>query len=161
MKLRFCYILENNGVNQESDLTSNLRRYLLSAGANFSNEMTPYSFEPSLMFQYRDATSEASIDVNAKVYREMDFGSIWAGISYRNSFDGAEYITPEGEVEGQRLQQITPIVGINFNKFMFSYNYAHQANSVVFENGGFHQITLGVNFSCKKQRYHCNCPAVN
>ena len=112
------------------------------------------------MYQYKDATKESSIDVNAKVYKEMEFGKLWAGLSYRRSFDGAEYYD-NGSVSSQKLQYFSPLVGINYNKFMFAYTYAYQANSVVFNNAGFHQITLGYNFNCRKERYHCNCPAVN
>ena len=33
--------------------------------------------------------------------------------------------------------------------------------SVVFNNGGFHQITLGYNFNCSREKFDCNCPSVN
>ena len=52
-------------------------------------------------------------------------------------------------------------VNIEYNNFMFAYTYSYQANSVVFNNGGYHQITLGYNFGCKKEKYDCNCPSVN
>ena len=41
------------------------------------------------MFAHKDATKETFADINFKVYRETDFGRLWAGLSYRNSFDGA------------------------------------------------------------------------
>lgn len=153
-------VLENSGINKDTNITSNLRRYLLSVGNVFSKYGSAWSYEPSVMFQFRDATKEASIDVNAKVYKEMQFGKLWGGLSYRNSFDGAEY-TRSGSVNSQRLQQITPILGINYNEFMVAYNYTYQSNSVVFTNGGFHQFTLGYNFNCRREPYDCNCPAVN
>ena len=154
-------VLNNSGINQDIAITSNLRRYLLSVGSVFNKYGSSWSFEPSAMLQYREATKEAAIDVNAKVYKEMDFGKLWGGLSYRNSFDGAEYTTNSGSVNSQRLQQITPILGIDYNNFMFAYTYTYQNNSVVFTNGGFHQLTLGYNFSCKRKRYECFCPAVN
>ena len=153
-------ILKNSGVNRDIEITSNLRRYLVSVGGVLGKLDSEWSYEPSIMFQYRDATEEASIDINGKVYKEMEFGKIWGGLSYRNSFDGAEYLDG-GSVNSQRLQQITPILGANVNQFMFAYNYTYQTNSLVFTNGGFHQITLGYNFNCKRERYECNCPAVN
>lgn len=153
-------MLKNSGVNKDVNITSNLRRYLVSTGYVFSKYGSEWSYEPSVMFQYREGTKEASIDVNAKVYKNVEFGKIWGGISYRNSFDGAEY-TQSGAVNSQRLNQITPILGVNYNEFMFAYNYTYQSNSVVFTNGGFHQFTLGYNFSCKREKYSCNCPAVN
>ena len=91
----------------------------------------------------------------------MDFGKLWGGLSYRQSFDGAEFLTASNAVSSQKLQQITPILGINYNNFMFAYNYTYQTNSVVFTNGGFHQLTLGFNFGCRRERFECNCPAVN
>ena len=113
------------------------------------------------MFQYRDLTKESSIDVNAKVYKQMDFGKLWGGLSYRQSLDGAEFLTNSNAVSSQKLQQITPILGVNYNEFMFAYTYTYQTNSVIFTNGGFHQLTLGYNFNCSREKYACNCPAVN
>lgn len=153
-------MLKNSGVNKDINITSNLRRYLISTGYVFGKYGSEWSYEPSVMFQYRDGTKEASIDLNAKVYKNVEFGKIWGGLSYRNSFDGAEY-TQTGSINSQRLQQITPILGVNYKEFMFAYNYTYQSNSVVFANGGFHQLTLGYNFNCKRERYDCNCPAVN
>lgn len=153
-------VLKNSGVNKDINITSNLRRYIISSGYVFSKFGSEWSYEPSIMFQYRDETKEASIDVNAKVYKQVAFGKIWGGLSYRNSFDGAEY-TQSNAISSQRLQQITPILGVNYNEFMFAYNYTYQSNSVVFANGGFHQLTLGYNFNCRREKYACNCPAVN
>ncbi len=154
-------VLKNAGVNNDIEITSNLRRYLLSAGYVFNKYGSEWSYEPSLMYQYKDGTKEASIDVNAKVYKSMEFGKVWGGLSYRTSLDGAEYQTSSGDVASQKLQQLTPILGVNFNNFMFAYTYTYQNNSVVFTNGGFHQFTLGYNFNCRKEKYSCNCPAVN
>lgn len=154
-------VLNNSGINNDIQITSNLRRYLLSSGYVFSKFGSTWSYEPSILFQYKDGTKESSIDVNAKVYKQMDFGKIWAGLSFRQSLDGAQYLTDSGDVNSQKLQQVSPILGINYNNFMFAYNYTHQTNSVVFTNGGFHQLTLGYNFSCRKERFECNCPAVN
>ncbi|MFY0712471.1 type IX secretion system membrane protein PorP/SprF [Seonamhaeicola sp. NFXS20] len=153
-------ILDNDGINKEPNVTSNLRRYLFTVGGVFGKLGSTWSYEPSVMLQYRDATEEASVDVNAKVYKQMDFGTLWAGLSYRNSFDGAEYIS-SNTINSQRLQQITPLVGVNYKNFMFAYTYTHQTNSVVYTNGGFHQFTLGFNFGCRRERYDCKCPAVN
>ena len=82
-------------------------------------------------------------DVNLKIYRETDFGRLWAGLSYRNSFDGAEYLNSQDQIKTQKLQYITPLVGLQFDNFVFAYTYSYQSNSVVFDNGGYHQITLG------------------
>ncbi|MBU2940046.1 type IX secretion system membrane protein PorP/SprF [Lacinutrix sp. C3R15] len=153
-------VLNNDGINNDVEITSNLRRYLFSAGYGFGKFGSDWSYEPSILFQYKDGTKEASFDLNFKTYKKMEFGQIWGGLSYRRSLDGAEYIDGSS-INSQKAQYISPILGINYNNFMFAYTYAYQANSVVFNNAGFHQITLGLNFNCRKEKYHCNCPAVN
>jgi hypothetical protein len=89
-----------------------------------------------------------------------EFGKIWGGLSYRRSFDATQYYKG-GTVDEQTLQYFTPIVGFNYKSFMFAYTYSYLAQAVKFDNSGFHQITLGFNFNCKREPYHCNCPAVN
>lgn len=154
-------LLNNEGINNDILVTNNLRRYLLTLGGNFNKLGSSLSYEPSVLLQYREGTQEFNIDVNAKVYKQLDFGTIWGGLSYRRSLDGAEFLSNTGRVQTQRLQQITPILGVNFKNLLFAYNYTYQANAVVLSNGGFHQITVGYNFNCRKERYRCNCPAIN
>jgi len=136
--------------------TDNLRKYLWSTGYVFGLGDNGLLLEPSTMFQYVDQTKEKTIDLNLKVYKNLDFGRVWAGLSYRRSFDSASYV--DGE---QKLQYITPILGLNYKKFMFAYTYSHLTGNVKFDNGGFHQITLGIDLFCKNSRFDCNCPAVN
>jgi type IX secretion system PorP/SprF family membrane protein len=140
----------------ESD---NLRKYLISAGYVFGDKDS-ILWEPSILFQLVEKTQEKSIDINLKAYKNLDFGVLWGGLSYRRSFDGAQYQVGSG-VSSQNLQYITPILGLNFNKFMFAYTYSHLSGAIKFDNGGYHQITLGVNLFCKREKYHCNCPAIN
>ena len=139
--------------------SANLRKYLLSAGYVFG-DMDKILWEPSLLFQLTEKTKEKSIDINMKAYKSFDFGRLWAALSYRRSFDGAEYLSGSG-VSSQKLQYITPIIGINYKKFMFAYTYSYLSGPVNFDTGGFHQITLGIDFNCKRQKYQCNCPAIN
>ena len=126
----------------------------------FSKLGSDWSYEPSFMYAYKDATKESFIDINFKTYRELDFGNMFVGISYRRSFDGANF-TDGSRISSQKLQYITPVVGAEYNNFMLAYTYSYQSNSVVFNNGGFHQLTLGINFGCKREKYDCNCPSVN
>ena len=140
----------------ESD---NLSKYLWSAGAVFGDDSN-LLFEPSFMFQYTSETKEKAIDLNLKVYKELEFGKLWGGLSYRRSFDGAQYVSGSG-IQEQKLQWITPIIGLNYDKFMFSYTYSHIMGDVKFDDGGFHQITLGINVFCKDKEWDYNCPAVN
>lgn len=134
----------------------NLRRYLVSAGYIFGRN--EWQYEPSVMLQLTEFTEEKTIDINAKVYRDVDFGRVWGGISYRRSFDGAQFLV-DGTFGEQRLQLITPIIGANIKNFMISYNYSYQMGDIRFDNGGFHQITLGYDFGQTERRYDCYCPA--
>jgi type IX secretion system PorP/SprF family membrane protein len=140
----------------ESD---NLRKFLFSAGYTFGDTET-ISLEPSIMFQMVSETQEKSIDLNMKAYKELDFGMLWGGLSYRRSLDGAQYVNGNS-VEEQRLQYITPLIGINYKNFMFAYTYSHTIGDIKFDNAGFHQITLGINLFCERDKYECNCPAIN
>jgi type IX secretion system PorP/SprF family membrane protein len=137
----------------------NIRKYIFNAGYVFGEEES-IMWEPSIMFQAVSGTKEKNIDLNIKAYKAMEFGKLWGGFSYRRSLDGAEFIQ-NGSRGVQKLQYITPIIGVNYKEYMFSYNYSYLAGAVNFDNGGFHQITLGMNLSCRKARWHCKCPAVN
>ena len=137
----------------------NLKRAVYNMGYTFGDS-EGIMFEPSMMFQYVFQTKESLIDLNLKAYKQMDFGKLWAVASYRRSLDGAQFI--EGNaVATQKLQYFTPIIGVNYKNYMFSYTYSALLGNIKFDNGGFHQFTLGINLFCKPEKYHCNCPAVN
>jgi len=140
----------------ESD---NIRKVILNAGYVFGDE-DRLLWEPSMMFQLVDQTKEKTVDVNLKVYKPLDFGSLWGGLSYRRSLDGAEYVE-NGAIKSQKLQYITPIVGVNYKNFMLSYTYSYLSGAVNFDKAGYHQLTLGMNLFCRQERYHCKCPAIN
>jgi len=140
--------------------SANLRKYLLSAGYVFGNR-DKILWEPSILFQLVEKTQEKWIDVNIKAYKNLDFGKVWGGLSYRRNFDGAQYLNGSGSVVAQKQQYITPIIGVNYNKFMFAYTYSYLSGAINYDTGGFHQITLGIDLFCKKERYDCECPAIN
>lgn len=143
----------------ESD---NIRKVIINSGYVFGDDEEELLWEPSVMFQIVEATKEQTFDLNLKVYKKLETGKIWGGISYRKSLDGSEYKDTKGQTQTQNLQYITPILGYNYKNFMFSYTYSQLSGAAVkFDNGGYHQITLGLNLFCKKERYHCNCPAIN
>jgi hypothetical protein len=43
----------------------------------------------------------------------MDFGTLWGGLSYRRSIDGAQYTSGNGI--SKKITIYYPIVGVNFN----------------------------------------------
>ena len=132
---------------------TSLRRIVSSFGYVFYTE-NPWSFEPSVLFQLADLTKEKSLDVNLKSYYKLRQGRLWAGFSYRNSFEGAQYL--DGALlKKQRLQLITPLIGIDYKDFIFSYNYSYQQGNIKFGSGGFHQVTIGFNFL--RGSIDCDC----
>ena len=120
-------------------------KYVASFGYLYFTE-TPFSFEPSVLFHGSKRTSEKVIDLNLKSYYNLDYGYIWLGFSYRQSFDGANYLDGQ-KLTKQTYQLITPIFGASYKDFVFSYNYSYQQGNILLGNGGFHQLTLGYNIS--------------
>lgn len=151
----------NRDIFSENFEPNNQRRYILSAGYVVSPNFSEWSFEPSVMFQLTDQTNEATMDINGKAYYKTDWGRLWGGLSYRRSFDGAEFTANGESVDIQKLQYVTPFIGGTYDRFLLGYTYSYQSNSVVLTNGGFHQLTLGYNFGDTKDPYDCNCPAIN
>ncbi|MBC7847371.1 MAG: type IX secretion system membrane protein PorP/SprF [Flavobacterium sp.] len=140
--------------------SGNLRKFLLSAGYVFGDK-DRILWEPSVLFQLIDKTKEKWIDLNIKAYKNLEFGKVWGGLSYRRNFDGAQYLNGSGVAIAQKQQYITPIIGINYKQFMFAYTYSHLTGEVKFDTAGFHQITLGIDLNCRREKYECNCPAIN
>lgn len=160
----FAHFTAKNVLASKRDIytdieSDNLKKYLISAGYVFGAEET-LQWEPSVMFQMVDETKEKTIDINLKVYKELDWGRLWGGLSYRRALDGAQYVDGNGTSE-QNLQYFTPIIGINYKNFMFAYTYSYLTGDVRFDNSGFHQLTIGINLFCKREKWDCNCPAVN
>jgi len=117
----------------------NLRRYLVTLGYYYG-EGRNFQLEPSIMAQTIERTGEKFVDFNFKIYKDVQDAQIWAAFSYRKGFDNAET---------EELNYLTPIVGVNYNKFMVSYTYTKQSGEILFDDAGYHQITLGYNFGCR------------
>ncbi len=164
----FFHATAKNIVPQERQIfterfeNDNQRMYLISSGYNIYLRNTKWSFQPSFLFQLREFTQEANVDINAKAFYELNENArLWGGLSYRRSLDGAEFTTDGTTVNTQKLNNISPFFGVTFNNFMIAYTYTYQTDEVVLTNSGFHQLTLGYNFSKRNSKYKCNCPAVN
>jgi type IX secretion system PorP/SprF family membrane protein len=136
----------------------NLKKFILNAGYTFG-DADKILWEPSFMFQLVSQTQEKAVDFNIKGYKNLDLGKIWGGLSYRRSLDGAEFKSGKS-VAFQKLQYLSPILGMNYKNFVFSYTYSHFLGEINY-SGGLHQIALGINLFCKREKYECNCPAIN
>ena len=140
-----------NSVNRDFE-SINLRRYLLTLG-HFFGWRKRTQFEPSVMLQYVERTQEVTADFNFKVYRLLgDDKRVWLAASYRRSFDDNDV---------QQFSQITPIAGIEYKRYLFSYTYTQQLGDITFQNGGYHQFTLGVNLFYKRPKDRGYIPQYN
>ncbi|SDS36993.1 type IX secretion system membrane protein, PorP/SprF family [Polaribacter sp. KT25b] len=137
-----------NNLNIQEPL--DLRNYIFSTGYYFGEDLV-VQFEPSVMLQFRESTGERIADLNIKAYKNISKTQLWAALSYRKSFD-------TNAIENSQF--ISPIIGLNFENFMFSYTYTNQMNETVLTTSGFHQISLGLNLWTRKQRASA-CPNIN
>ena len=137
-----------NNLNIQEPL--DLRNYIFTAGYFFGKENS-IQLEPSVMVQFRQSTGQRIADFNLKAYKNLSKSQLWAAVSYRSSFDVNAI---------DNSQFVTPIIGLNFDKLMFSYTYTKQVNDIVLINSGFHQVTVGFNLWTRKQR-GAACPNIN
>lgn len=128
----------------------NLRRYLATIGYYYG-EGKSFQLEPSIMGQVIERTGEKFVDFNLKVYKDVADAQLWAAMSYRLGMDGADT---------EKLNYITPIIGVNYKRFMFSYTYTKQSGDFLFDDAAYHQISLGYNLLCKAPRNN-GCPNIN
>lgn len=142
------FLTAKNNLNVQEPL--DLRNYVLSAGYYFGEELF-VQLEPSMMLQFREGTGERIADFNIKAYKTISKTQFWGALSYRRTFDASSI---------QNAEFISPIIGVNYKKLMFSYTYSNQINDTVLTTTGFHQISLGINLWTKQQRAAA-CPNIN
>jgi hypothetical protein len=104
------------------------------------------------MFQVREGTGERLADFNIKAYKTISETQIWAALAYRRNFDSNNSL--------DKAAYISPVIGINYRNYMFSYTYTKQLNQVLFAENGFHQVSLGINLWTRKVRGTA-CPNIN
>lgn len=137
-----------NNLNVQENL--DLRNYIFSAGYYFGEELF-VQFEPSVMFQFRQGTGERIADINLKAYKNISESQLWAALSYRRTFDANAI---------ENAQFISPVIGLNYKNWMFSYTYTNQMNDVILTNSGFHQVSVGINLWTREPRAAA-CPNIN
>lgn len=128
----------------------NVKNYILGLAYFFGDEKRT-QYEPSLLLQYKKETGEQVVDLNFKVYKTLQSAQVWAVFSYRKSF---------GSVFSNDRKFISPMVGISFNKMMFSYAFTKQIDDIIVSSGTFHQITLGFNILFRELKLAGN-PNIN
>ncbi|AZQ43320.1 PorP/SprF family type IX secretion system membrane protein [Nonlabens ponticola] len=154
-------IFQNREIYSEGFESTNQLRFVASTGYLFAPRGSQWQFEPSVLYQRTDRTKEQFVDLNAKAFYDFNESTVlYMGASYRQSFEGAEF-RDGTDIQEQNLSLLSPFIGAKFNNFTIGYTYSYQFGDVTFDSGGFHQITLGIDFLCRKDRWSCNCPAVN
>jgi type IX secretion system PorP/SprF family membrane protein len=137
-----------NNLNIQEPL--DLRNYIFSSGYYFGKDLI-VQLEPSIMLQFRESTGQRIADFNLKAYKNLSKSQIWAAVSYRRSFDTNAI---------ENAQFVSPIVGLNYRNYMFSYTYTNQMNETVLTNSGFHQVSVGINLWNREPRAAA-CPNIN
>jgi len=130
----------------------NLRNYVGSIGYYIGGDNN-FHVEPSAMVQYKEYSGQVITDANLKFY--FDFGyenSFYFGASYRKDWDD--------QVNQYVYHNITPILGLKVSKFTFAYTYTYDLSDTPISSSGFHQVTLGYNFNCRKQLVRMGCPEI-
>ena len=147
--VKILFLAAKNILNNYLE-TLDLRNYILSFGYYFGRDRM-IQLEPSIMIQLREGTGERIADFNLKAYKDFNDTRLWAVLSYRQSFDAQPI---------EDLPYITPIIGLNYKKWMFSYTYSSQLNDIVITSSGFHQVSVGVNLFTRRPRASA-CPNIN
>ena len=129
----------------------NLRNYVGSMGIYTGNGSI--FFEPSILVQYKEFSGQIITDGNLKFYFNLkDNNMVYIGGSYR--------IDWKSDVNNNYFNTITPILGLRISKFTIAYTYTYDMSTTPINNSGFHQITLGYNFNCRKQQVIMGCPEI-
>ena len=51
------------------------------------------------------------------------------------------------KINKTNYQLVTPIFGVTYKDFVFSYNYSYQQGNIILGTGGFIKLTLGYNIN--------------
>jgi len=146
--LKNLLLTAKNNLNVQEPL--DLKNYIFSLGYYYGKDNF-IQLEPSIMLQFKESVGQRSADFNLKAYKTFSQTQIWAAVSYRKSFD-------PNTIDSSQF--ISPIIGLNYNNFMFSYTFTKQINDIVLTNTGFHQISVGINLWTRKPRAAA-CPNIN
>jgi len=146
-----------NALLTNRDLYSNIeddnqRSYVGSFGYYIEGN-GKLSIEPSFLIQYKEYSDEMITDFNLKLYYSLPNDNLgYIGASYRKDSDD--------QVSLYEYKSITPIIGVTIDNFTFAYTYTYDLSEMPLSNSGFHQITLGFNFNCKKRLRRMGCPEI-
>ena len=139
-------ITNSQGNNPAGDVNINpskFKHYLASLQYEiyFNNG---WNLEPSFLIQFLEKTEETSMDLNLKVYRLVKQGRIWLGVSFRQNFITID--TPsQTKIANQNYKHFTPVFGMNYDRYLFSYHYTSNLGYLNLGTSGLHYFSLGIN----------------
>lgn len=118
------------------------RRLLASAG-NFFEIRPRWALEPSVFVDFVQFVNKPNVDINLKSHHSVRDIQFWFGASYRKGLTNT--LTNNASTPyNAPFSQISTILGVNINKWMFSYTYTVGIGDIKINNSGFHQFTLGI-----------------
>ena len=92
---------------------------------------------------FLEKTEESSLDLNLKLYRLVKKGRIWLGASFRQNFIKID--TPsEYTIPNQNYTHFTPVFGMNYDRYLFSYHYTSNLGTLNLGTSGLHYFSLGI-----------------
>jgi len=129
----------------------NFRKVLLYTGYFFGDK-NKIQYEPSVLAMYDSHFDRIQLDINMKAYKLLDRGHLWAAISF------ITFLGDDTSLES--LNYLSPVIGINYLNYVFSYTYTSQLGSLDFSPEGYHQLSLGMDVFVRKPRLAA-CPNIN
>lgn len=126
------------------------RRLFASAGYFFEFRRD-WALEPSILIDYIEFVDRPNVDVSLKSHHNLRETNFWVGTSYRKGLSST--ITNNAAIPySEPFSQLTAILGIKHNKWMFSYTYSVGIGDIKINNSGFHQLTLGIDILSDEYR---------
>ena len=104
-----------------------------------------WNMEPSFLVQYLEKTNETSLDLNLKLYRLINKGRLWVGGSFRRNFLEIE-TSSAPNIPPQYYSHFTPVFGLNYNRYLFSYHYTSNLGTLNLGASGLHYFSIGISF---------------
>lgn len=151
----YTHLTVQNLVFSEKNITDDVflnrpRRVIASAGNFF--ELSPnWAVEPSVLFDYIEHTDRPNVDVNLKSHHSIRTTQLWVGMSYRKGLTDTQTYNARASYS-EPFTQLSTILGLKHNTWMFSYTYTVGMGNIKINNSGFHQISLGLDIFSTKYR---------
>ena len=121
-----------------------LRKYVVYSSYIFSRISRGFELEPSILYEYREATGRSKTDMNIKARKGIRDGYVWAGLSY--TFLNDQFFQPNA---------IAPLFGLKKDNLYLSYGFSINMNKTQDFNYGTHMITLGFDYERRQSLARC------